>query len=153
MNKHVPKAALVAFALVEAFVPDASALTNTHAAAFHAYNAGEVTSIDYVAGAVYNIAPDPRAAIAPVGFVPPYGWGGTATFYVDGTVPSGSLSFTMYAFNPSGVYVNSVNSTVSGGNFDKRVDLPNAHHLHYISILSVLPANTATRFFGILSTL
>lgn len=158
MKKHLAKMGLLAFALAGATVPSASAANSTtHAAAFHAYNASQVADIDYVFNAVYNKASGVRPVIAPINMVPNYGFTppSNVKFWVDGVVGSGvaSLTWTIYAYNPDGSFVASGSGTKTGsGLFDVPTFLTNGlvNVDDYISLYAELPANTSTRFFGVL---
>ena len=153
MKQHVAKVALSVFALAGGIVPNASAaISRTHGAAFHAYNASEVTSIDYLTSGARNISGSNRYAIAAVDFVPEFSWSGTGYFWVEGYLASGSIMFTTYAYTGTGTLVKSVNNTHTvSGNFSIPMQMSGMSVDDYVSCLAYMPANSGTLIYGVLS--
>ena len=153
MKQRATWVGILAFVVLGSTVQTASAFSQTHGSAFHAYNASEVTSIDYLTNGVRNIAAGPRYVIAPIAFSPPSNWaGGNAPFRVDGQCAAGTnLSYTMYGYSYKGVLQASQNILQGGAPFDTYVALNPLDVSSYVTLLTQLPANTGTMLYGVQS--
>ena len=151
MNRIVSKvgfASLVSLALVS---EAAQAHTNTHGAAFHAYNGSEHPDIDYISEGVRNLGAGSRNVVGAVGFHPAQDWaGGLAQFYVDGKNAAGkSTTFTLTGHNWDGTVQSTVSFNTAAASYDIAQSLNNLTVYSYVSLLVFLPSSSSTVFRGV----
>lgn len=131
--------------------PVAQAHENDSGTACHAYNAGEVTDIDYLARGVRNMASSPRYVICPVDFVPTAD--GSITVYVDGQhTIAATTSCTLFSHNYDGTMLGSTSDSRQdvNGSWEMTLSLPagQASVWSYLSVLCYIPGNGTGLILG-----
>lgn len=127
--------------------PNADATNiNTHGAACQNYFPSQVGDMDYNPSGLKNVNSAPRSVVCPISRSPLPS--GNASFYVDGSNPSGSsTTCTISSYNFNGTFLGSSTFTDSAANFDHLVSLPAAQvpTFAYVSALCTLPASGMLR--------
>jgi hypothetical protein len=121
-------------------VADAGANLNTHASAFHAYNAGQAELADYVSAGVTTAEPGGLWIVAPVVRSPvPYGY---QNFYIDGDNQIGNTTqFYLYSFDYQGNLESSVAFSSSDPSYSIYETLNPISTYSYVSLLAILPGD------------
>jgi hypothetical protein len=155
LREQIMKTNLIISALAlaaTAVVSNANATQlNISGVAFHAFNASEVTSIDYLTSGVRTIAASPRSVIASVDHNPP-----GRTIYIDGLHYGPQTTVcTLYSYNDNTTFLGSTTVTASSvtGAWERviSVSVAMSPNWAYYSVLCTIPANGNGVLYGVTS--
>lgn len=141
---------LAAAGLLFMATPAQATQVNSPGTACQAYNASQVTDIDYLISGVRNLAGTARSVICPIMRTPLDAGVSTGTVWVTGYNSGATTSITVYAMSTSGTVLGSQSTSSSASSYTIPLNFTSSqlNFATMTSALVTLPATSSSVYAG-----